>query len=256
MSYRPHAQYNQYKDGKKIVKTMRELKANGQLNALQNRIFDATRPAEELYDLQKDPNEIINLANDIQYKKILNDLRTHLYDWMVETGDLGLIPEPILEDWGQDSGNKCYIIQKTPHSQLVHRLIQVVESGERGDIKTLHKLLDSENPCERYWAATYLGHHRATEAIGSLQKRITDNVDVVRVAVLLALCQLDDPEEFLELLTDEIDHPNHIVGMYAMNAIEQTGILNYKVAEAAEKAIKSNYDFIRRYGRRIQSKIK
>ena len=237
------------------MKTIRQLHADGKLNALQSRIFNSTRPAEELYDLQEDPNETINLATDIQYKDVISDLRTRLYDWMVETGDLGLIPEPILEDWGREFGNKCFILQKTPHSQLVRRLIQVIESGEKGDLKTLHKLLDSENPCERYWAATYLGHHRATEAIHSLKKRITDKVATVRVAALLALCQLDDPEIFLEPLIDEIDHPNHIVGMYAMNAIEQTGLLNKRVSEAAEKAIKSNYEFIRRYGKRLQSKI-
>jgi arylsulfatase A-like enzyme len=255
MSYRPHTQFNQYKDGKEIVKTMRQLQADGKLNALQSRIFNSTRSAEELYDLQQDPNETINLANDIQYKKVLSELRTRLYDWMEETGDLGLIPEPILEDWGREFGNKCFILQETPHSQLVRRLIRVIEAGEKGDFKILRGLLDSDNSCERYWAATYLGHHRDTEARHSLKKRTTDKVAAVRVAALLALCRLEDPEEFLKPLIDEIDHPNHIVGMYAMNAIEQTGLLNNRVAEAAEKAIKSNYDFIRRYGNRLQSKF-
>ena len=126
---------------------------------------------------------------------------------------------------------------------LIRRLIRVIEVGEKKDFKILRQLLDSNNSCERYWAATYLGHHRDAEASHYLKERITDKVAAVRVAALLALCQLEKSDEFLEPLIDEINHPNLIVGMYAMNAIEQTGLLNDKVAEAAETAIKSNYDF-------------
>ena len=54
LSYLPHTQPNQYKDGKAITKTMRQLHADGKLNELQSRIFSPTRPTEELYDLKKE----------------------------------------------------------------------------------------------------------------------------------------------------------------------------------------------------------
>jgi hypothetical protein len=37
--------------------------------------------------------------------------------------------------------------------------------------------------------------------------------------------------------------------MYAMNAIEQTGIRNTEVKAVAEKASKSTYEFTRRFGK-------
>lgn len=45
------------------------------------------RPAEELYDLRKDPDERNNLAADPRHAKILAKLRSRLDAWMKETSD-------------------------------------------------------------------------------------------------------------------------------------------------------------------------
>ena len=44
---------------------------------------------EELYDLQNDPNETINLALDVNYRDDLLILRNALDAWIVDTGDRG-----------------------------------------------------------------------------------------------------------------------------------------------------------------------
>ena len=46
-----------------------------------------TRPAEELYDLTKDPNELHNLAADPMQSERLNSLRAELDAWMKQQGD-------------------------------------------------------------------------------------------------------------------------------------------------------------------------
>ena len=46
------------------------------------------RPAEELYEVQKDTFQLYNLADDEQYATTLKTLRKELQDWMVETNDL------------------------------------------------------------------------------------------------------------------------------------------------------------------------
>ncbi|MEK7396161.1 MAG: sulfatase [Candidatus Poribacteria bacterium] len=45
------------------------------------------RAPEELYDLQNDPNEFNNLAYNMRYKHIRDDLESRLHRWMVETND-------------------------------------------------------------------------------------------------------------------------------------------------------------------------
>jgi uncharacterized sulfatase len=51
------------------------------------------RPAEELYDLQKDPYELNNVANDPNYQEIKESLKTRLYSWMEQQGDRGQATE-------------------------------------------------------------------------------------------------------------------------------------------------------------------
>lgn len=54
-------------------------------------ILTVQRPPIELYDLQADPNETHNLADQSAYETIKNDLRDRLLAWMQETAD------PLLE---------------------------------------------------------------------------------------------------------------------------------------------------------------
>ncbi len=120
-SHESHMQPNQYKDGKDIVQRMRELSADGQLTKLQGMIFAPTRPPEELYDLQNDPLETVNLLTTRGSalrgaRDTCTALRLQLYQWMVDSGDVGLIPEPILEELGRTQGSK-YGVRKPPVDQ-------------------------------------------------------------------------------------------------------------------------------------------
>lgn len=45
------------------------------------------RPGDELYDLRKDPHQVVNLAADPAYAKDLSTLRQKLGKWMSESGD-------------------------------------------------------------------------------------------------------------------------------------------------------------------------
>jgi uncharacterized sulfatase len=56
------------------------------------------RPAEELYDLQADPDEQVNLAGDRRYARELAGLRARLAAWRKAQGDSGTVPvKPRLE---------------------------------------------------------------------------------------------------------------------------------------------------------------
>ena len=66
---------------------MLELRANGTLPAGASGCFAKPRPREELYDLSKDPHEMVNLANSSEHGTVLAELRTALTTWEQETGD-------------------------------------------------------------------------------------------------------------------------------------------------------------------------
>lgn len=64
-----------------------EMFRNGELTDLQKIPFTAPRPSEELYDVESDPLELINLAYDESYADILQKHRAALDNWIVETDD-------------------------------------------------------------------------------------------------------------------------------------------------------------------------
>ena len=51
------------------------------------------RPAEELYDLSKDPHELNNVATDPKREKLKSRLKSRLEKWMVSQGDMGMATE-------------------------------------------------------------------------------------------------------------------------------------------------------------------
>ena len=55
--------------------------------------FLAPRAPEELYDLERDPHEVNNLASDQDYAEVLADHRARLDAWLSQTPDLSAIPE-------------------------------------------------------------------------------------------------------------------------------------------------------------------
>ena len=249
LSYRPHAQRNQYKDGKKISRHMLELYETGKLNELQSRFYQPTRPPEELYDLENDPFEINNLATDPNYQEKLKEMRNALYSWMKETNDPGLIPEPILEDLGKKYGNKFKAMKQPELSDISQRLIEVIEAGENENISLLEEKLESECPSERYWAATWLGVNKVKSVQSKVENLTRDENATVRVAANLALYKINPDYNPIPALAEEVSNDNLVFGMYAINAIEQTGIRNDEVKVIAEKAANSDYEFTQRFGK-------
>ncbi len=90
---RPYLQPCAYKDAKSILIALREWNEAGKLNEAQLLLFREERPAEELYDLNSDPHELRNLADDPAHEEKLAELRNRLEIWMEETGDQGRAPE-------------------------------------------------------------------------------------------------------------------------------------------------------------------
>jgi arylsulfatase A-like enzyme len=72
---------------------MRQMYASGKLNADQAKFMAPKRPSEELYDLQTDPFELHNLANDPAHDETLKRLRGKVEAWVAETHDHGATPE-------------------------------------------------------------------------------------------------------------------------------------------------------------------
>ncbi|MFA6173370.1 MAG: sulfatase [Kiritimatiellales bacterium] len=66
---------------------MTKLHAEGKLPPQQSACFTVPRPVEELYDTEKDPFALHNLAGDPEYAPVLKQMREALDGWQKETRD-------------------------------------------------------------------------------------------------------------------------------------------------------------------------
>jgi N-sulfoglucosamine sulfohydrolase len=80
-------------------------------------------PAEQLYDLCFDPNEVASLDADPGSQEVLADLRARLEEWMRATDDPlldGPVPPPpgalVNEQWQRSPDDPPTVIPETPQA--------------------------------------------------------------------------------------------------------------------------------------------
>ncbi|PKA99784.1 arylsulfatase A-like enzyme [Flavobacteriaceae bacterium MAR_2009_75] len=95
-----HAMPLIYRAQMPMMRELRRQYASGNLNEEQSKWLHPTKPVEEFYDLQEDPYELNNLADNPKMQDTLAKYRQLLKDWMDDTNDLGKIPErQLMEKW-------------------------------------------------------------------------------------------------------------------------------------------------------------
>ncbi len=94
MPERAYCQLNEYKEQQyPMLALMNVLNMQGKLNPAQARFMAASKPEFELYDLQNDPHEINNLADDAQHAAVKEELLTEIKRWQEEMHDIGVTDE-------------------------------------------------------------------------------------------------------------------------------------------------------------------
>lgn len=89
----PYCQRVRYMEHMETTEAVRELHAQGRLNADQRHWMSEAKPVEELYDAQADPDMVHNLADDPASAGVLIRLRRAWEEMEARHGDLGVVPE-------------------------------------------------------------------------------------------------------------------------------------------------------------------
>jgi N-sulfoglucosamine sulfohydrolase len=100
-NYQPETPYGQSIAFRNNLATMQEifrLHDAGMLDPPADWYFRQTKSVEELYDTEADPFELENLAAQPQYQEVLERMRAAHEAWVVDTGDLGAVPEAELAE--------------------------------------------------------------------------------------------------------------------------------------------------------------
>ncbi|MFI9780780.1 sulfatase-like hydrolase/transferase [Streptomyces sp. NPDC051956] len=163
--HRPWGQHGAYAWLARGYQSWQQAHLDGTVDAVQDR-FWGTKPAEELYDLHTDPDEIHNLAVDPAHIRTLDRLSRALDEHIVAVHDNGFIPEgSALEGWEQS---------RRPGAYPLRRVMRLAQQAIERDIRHLPDFireLGNENEVVRYWAAQ--GLLLLGRAAGPALKRLT-----------------------------------------------------------------------------------
>lgn len=224
-NYRPDliwAQYIGYMYEMPTMKVWQTLHDEGKLNDVQDRFF-RTKPAEELYDLQADPWEIRNLADDPAHRETLGRMRTELRRWILEIRDLGFLPEAELRTrFGATAPHEA--VRRDPSSYPLERILGGAELASRGD-PACFALLDDPDSAIRYWGAIgcrVLGE-KAKPAEERLVRALGDPSPCVQVAAADALSRLGRLDDALPVLARGLKHDNEWVRVQAAAVVDSLG---------------------------------
>lgn len=188
----------------------RELHKAGKLNAAQSRFFEA-RPPEMLFDLEKDPHEVNNLADDPAYASILKDMRKVMQHQVESMPDLGFIPENVIV--GESNGNNvAYGQQQKDRIQTLVEIADLQISPFPEAKARIKKALNSKDELERYWGlitCSAFGKQAAPFYAEAREMAASDEsrLNRVRAAEFLALTGQADPEPVLVEVLNEVTDP-------------------------------------------------
>jgi N-sulfoglucosamine sulfohydrolase len=105
----PYAQPIKYMDKSPLLLEWRRLAAEGKLSGAPALFFAPTKPVEELYDLESDPDEVHNLANTPEQRQRVEQMREAMNKWMADILDKGVIPEKELTEKMRPGGKPLVV---------------------------------------------------------------------------------------------------------------------------------------------------
>ncbi len=228
-NYEPLKTYYQYMNTPEKGVTMSELRKSheaGKLTDVSEFYFSPTKPVEELYDCVTDPHNVHNLAGVAKHAEVLKRMRAAHLQWVQDTKDVGLIPEPIIAERQKKLGSAYAILRQRGGDAYNERLGAIAASASSG-IDSLTKLIEAMSDADeaiRYWGATGIGNigtPAKDAAAKAMATALSDKSSAVRTAAARALCRMGLPDEALPILIQELTKGAQWERLHAANALDE-----------------------------------
>ncbi len=223
MPHRARMQRGFFSEMTPIRQEIRRLHAEGKLTGHETWLMDESIPNDELYDSHTDPYQLNNLAGDPAFASIQNKLKDKLFEWIVETNDLGFVPEfEMLNQSGKRSPLDAF---KNNHDiKGLLALADKVGRGERyrNDFKAA---LTHKNPSYRYWGAVGLAAlgQAAKPASAAAKQSLSDESPPVRYTAAEVMCHLGYAKQAVAVLAKGLDDAHVVNQLHASQILMVVG---------------------------------
>lgn len=228
----------------------------GRTDSLQSAYYKP-QPSEELFDTWNDPHEVVNLAGKESYFDKLVEMRAELDRHILETRDLGFIPEPLMEAIDKAGGETIFGFGQSEENYPLHRILPLANLAAARNTENISELLDAmkdTNPIVRYWGVLglrILGFEART-ALADLESALDDPDFSTRITAILAYGKLGGQarETAIELLLREA-----IMAEYDIHALWALDGLKFLDAPGAVAGIAANELVRGHYSRRAYDRL-
>ena len=233
-NYMPHKPYGQYLDYMFQTPTTRvwhDLYHAGKLNAAQS-IFWQTKPSEELYDLEADPDEVNNLATSKDHSDVMKRMRRAHRSWAAKVRDVGFLPEAEIHSRaGNDSPYEMGHDDSRYDFNAIFQAANIATRKGKKATEQLPGLIKNDDSAVRYWAAMgYLirGKNGVRKGRESLVAALEDKSPSVRIIAAEALGRYGrniEAKRAAKVLMQYADPAKNgiCLSMYALNALDVIG---------------------------------
>ena len=234
-NYNPHKIYGQYVSYMFQTPTTQvwaRLATKGKLTPEQHRFWE-TKPAEELYDLQADRDEVHNLADSPEHRDTLERLRKVHHIWVFRIRDLGFLPEN--EIHSRAAGSTPYEVGHDPQKYPLERIWEIADVATRTEVANavpvLLKGLEDQDSAVRYWAAMGLwirGTDTVRANLAALEPHLNDPATAVQIVTAETLGEFGSPQQQAMAVKQRVnlaDQRQHDVytSILALNALDDLG---------------------------------
>jgi hypothetical protein len=180
------------------------LQQAGKTDAAQSAFWNVPQPVEELYDTQKDPWEVTNLAGDPAHAKRLETMRAATFETMKKIRDTGLVPEAMYNRISSQGTVYDYVHNKNFPYKKVLELAVTACNGDIQALPELEEVMKSKHPVMRYWGAVgcTIRGNSAASASELLQSLLRDPEPAVQLAAAEALTAVGERQAGLTGLVD------------------------------------------------------
>lgn len=222
LSYTPLLQPNFYSDKSAIMKELHKFRNSLDLTPAQQTLFQNKRQPEELYDTENDPNEITNLAANLEYNSVLIEMRKKLHEEIRKSFDTGLMPEP--EMMRLSEGQTPYEITRNGEIYPIQEILEACDLTIKPDLteKDIIDKLKHENGFVRYWAVVAVEciENYPPTVLQELSELLNDEFKTVQIEAAKTLIKsgkVNNIDTILKYMEDE----DATLQLFATRAFEE-----------------------------------
>lgn len=223
MPYVPWGQHLDYLWKMVATQTWEDAYKNHRTDAVTGRFFEL-KPVEELYDMQADPDNVVNLADRPEHRQTLDKLRAQLRQWQLDVHDSGLLPEAERDRRSTENHLTIYEMVRDPKLFNLPAYLDAADlalAKNPANVPALLKLLASKDSGLRYWGT--VGLYVLGKPDASVQKALesvlADPCGEVRAMAAWTLLQSGNPGKGQTVLAEMLKTHNR-ASLLALNVID------------------------------------